>query len=64
MNILGLVSDFDRLLGTCDQFLLGRWLADARTWATPGDESEDALLQYNARNQVTLWGPTGQISGE
>ena len=37
--------------------LLGTWIAEARATAGApgGDEAE--LLEYNARDQVTLWGP-------
>ena len=29
-EFLGLIDDLDRLLGTREEFLLGRWLEDAR----------------------------------
>ncbi len=49
-----LLEDMDAILATQRITLLGRWIADARSWGrTP---SEKALLEWNARNQVTLWG--------
>lgn len=46
--------DLDAVLGTRREFLLGRWIADARAWGRT--EAERDLLEWNARNQVTLWG--------
>ncbi|MEN6561141.1 MAG: alpha-N-acetylglucosaminidase [Acidobacteriota bacterium] len=54
-RLLGLIEDLDALLGTREEFLLGRWLADAKRWAA--DEAESRLLEWNARNLITLWGP-------
>jgi hypothetical protein len=40
-------------------FLLGRWIAAAKSWAT--DIPEAFLMEFNARNQITLWGPRGEV---
>ncbi len=51
---LNLIRDYDRLLSTRKEYLLGRWLEDAKRW---GDsESEKSLYEWNARNLITLWG--------
>mmetsp|Transcript_15996 Transcript_15996/g.25573 ORF Transcript_15996/g.25573 Transcript_15996/m.25573 type:complete len:133 (-) Transcript_15996:103-501(-) len=39
--------------------MLGRWLKWAQSWGTSAEEKK--WLNFNARNQLTLWGPTGQI---
>eukprot|EP01116_Phalansterium_solitarium_P014753 TRINITY_DN3255_c0_g1_i3.p1 TRINITY_DN3255_c0_g1~~TRINITY_DN3255_c0_g1_i3.p1 ORF type:complete len:411 (-),score=159.42 TRINITY_DN3255_c0_g1_i3:79-1311(-) len=58
--LLGLIADLDKLLYTHDDFLVGHWIEDAKAWAaTPADL---ALLELNARNQITLWGPDGEIN--
>jgi alpha-N-acetylglucosaminidase len=44
----------DRLLATRNDFLLGRWVADARAWGT--NEKEKALYEMNAKDLITLWG--------
>ncbi len=49
-----LLRDIDRLLSTRKEFLLGRDLENAKRWATAPDER--ALLEWNARNVITLWG--------
>jgi len=54
-----LLADMDHLLNANDRFLVGRWIAEATSWAT--DEKEKRLLEMNARNQITLWGPNGEI---
>jgi alpha-N-acetylglucosaminidase len=49
-----LMQDMDRLVGTQDDFLLGRWIADARACA--GNAEDADLYEWNARNILTLWG--------
>jgi alpha-N-acetylglucosaminidase len=49
------MTDLDTLLATQEAFLLGRWLEDAKRWATNAEER--TLYEWNARNQITLWGP-------
>jgi alpha-N-acetylglucosaminidase len=52
---LEMILDQDRLLATQQEFLLGRWIADARAWGTtPSDKNQ---LEKNARTLVTCWGP-------
>ena len=53
------LGDLDRLLATAATggFLLGRWLRDARALAPAGDAEGAALLEMNARAQVTSWDP-------
>jgi hypothetical protein len=58
--LLGLIQDVDTLLGADVNFLLGQWLASAASYANTSEEI--AGLYFNARNQITLWGPDGQIN--
>jgi len=53
-QFLELIDDMDRLLATRGDFLLGRWLSDARNCGTT--EAEKALYERNARDLITLWG--------
>lgn len=53
-RFLELIDDLDRLLGTREEFLLGRWVEDAEAWATT--EEERRLYARNARNLVSIWG--------
>lgn len=52
-------QDTERILATHSAFLLGNWIQSARAMART--EAERQLFELNARNQITLWGPTGQI---
>ncbi|QEC44305.1 alpha-N-acetylglucosaminidase [Pseudobacter ginsenosidimutans] len=53
-QFIGVIDDMEALLATQDDFLLGRWLNDAKKWGTNADEK--ALYEKNARNLITLWG--------
>ncbi|MCD6392593.1 MAG: alpha-N-acetylglucosaminidase C-terminal domain-containing protein, partial [Planctomycetes bacterium] len=57
-KFLQLIRDLDELLATRREFLLGRWLADARRWGT--NDAERAKFEWNARRVLTLWG-TGKV---
>ncbi|KAL1296494.1 hypothetical protein AAFC00_000006 [Neodothiora populina] len=75
-SMLSLLSDLDTVLAASDipHFSLAAWIASARAQASPKPMNSSssinctrlsdiaALYEYNARNQITLWGPTGQIS--
>ena len=53
-RLLEMIGDLDALLATREEYLLGRWLADAKRWAA--DDTESRILEWNARNLITLWG--------
>ncbi|KAK1160290.1 alpha-N-acetylglucosaminidase [Acipenser oxyrinchus oxyrinchus] len=57
--VYDLLPELDRLLSSESRFLLGVWLEQARSLAL--DEREASLYEMNARNQITLWGPEGNI---
>lgn len=48
--------ELDRFLGTRSEFLLGKWIADARLWAAHPDEL--AYYETDARRLLTVWGGT------
>lgn len=58
-SFLDLLKDLDMLLGSHDDFLLGRFLESAK--AVAANNNERKQYEFNARNQITLWGPNGQI---
>jgi len=60
-QLLELIEDMDKLLATDNYYLLGKWIADARAQAG-GNKTEADLYEFNARNQLTLWGPDGNIN--
>lgn len=54
-----ILSDLDAILASNEHFLLGQWLESAKQLAT--NQVEQQMYEFNARNQITIWGPTGQI---
>jgi alpha-N-acetylglucosaminidase len=59
-TFLDLLVDMDRILATHSDFLLGPFLESAK--AAGSTEKEGLALAFNAKNQITLWGPNGEIS--
>lgn len=59
-RFLQMILDMDRILASNQNFLLGKWYADAKKWIA--DDASEDLLVFNACNQVTLWGPMGNIN--
>jgi len=56
-DFLQLGKEIDGLLATRHEFLLGKWLADARSWgASP---TEKLYYERNAREIVTTWHKAG-----
>lgn len=55
-----MLNALDDALQTSEQFLLGKWLTSAKSLAT--NQLEEQQYEYNARNQITCWGPNGEIS--
>ncbi|GIJ98764.1 hypothetical protein Aspvir_000885 [Aspergillus viridinutans] len=59
-NLIQLLRDLDSVLSTNDNFRLSTWIQSARSWAR--NDAEADFYEYNARNQITLWGPKGEIN--
>lgn len=59
--MLKLLSDLDAVLATQSSFSLSTWISAARAWAG-NDTSLTDFYEYEARNQITWWGPNGEIS--
>lgn len=57
-RFLELVRDVDVLLGTREEFLFGRWLENARSWATTPEERD--LYSWSASMLLTQWGCDGE----
>ncbi|EPS27157.1 putative alpha-N-acetylglucosaminidase [Penicillium oxalicum 114-2] len=60
-QMMNLLSDLDAVLLTNRNFRLSTWINSARSWAH-GDKEQEEFFEYNARNQITLWGPNGEIA--
>eukprot|EP00357_Protocruzia_adherens_P026858 CAMPEP_0115022636 /NCGR_PEP_ID=MMETSP0216-20121206/31700_1 /TAXON_ID=223996 /ORGANISM="Protocruzia adherens, Strain Boccale" /LENGTH=623 /DNA_ID=CAMNT_0002395421 /DNA_START=498 /DNA_END=2369 /DNA_ORIENTATION=+ len=53
--LIEVIKDMDLILATNKKFLLGVWIKDAESWAQ--SEDEIGLYRFNAKNQITEWGP-------
>ena len=60
-EMLTLLKNLDSYLGTNTNYLLGHWIAEARRTAPLNSPGAADLLEFNARNQITMWGPQGNI---
>ncbi|KAJ6114723.1 hypothetical protein N7486_000501 [Penicillium sp. IBT 16267x] len=60
-KLVSLLNDLDKVLLTNPHFRLSTWIDAARSWSG-GNANYSSYLEYNARNQITLWGPRGEIS--
>uniref|UniRef100_A0A1B6JEP6 Alpha-N-acetylglucosaminidase C-terminal domain-containing protein n=1 Tax=Homalodisca liturata TaxID=320908 RepID=A0A1B6JEP6_9HEMI len=58
-TFLEIMADMETILASNKWFLLGPWLQSAKLRASSPQEKKQ--FEYIARNQITLWGPTGQI---
>ena len=45
----------EAITGTNENFLLGKWIKDARSWGVT--EAEQDYYEWNARTIVTIWQP-------
>jgi hypothetical protein len=52
-----LLTKMDEIIGCAPDWLVGSWLQNARQLGRTAADSE--LFEFNARNQISLWGPTG-----
>ncbi|XP_031787626.1 alpha-N-acetylglucosaminidase isoform X1 [Nasonia vitripennis] len=60
-HLLDLFDDLEKNLASSKDFLLGSWLEDAKAIAPEGATRDRENYEFNARNQITLWGPRGEI---
>ena len=56
-ELLGTFDKLETLLSTHSYFLLGKWIADARSWGASPEEA--GYFETNARNLLTSWGDRG-----
>nr|NP_001260251.1 N-acetyl-alpha-glucosaminidase, isoform B [Drosophila melanogaster]NP_652045.1 N-acetyl-alpha-glucosaminidase, isoform A [Drosophila melanogaster]AAF52672.2 N-acetyl-alpha-glucosaminidase, isoform A [Drosophila melanogaster]AAL13967.1 LP03571p [Drosophila melanogaster]AGB92787.1 N-acetyl-alpha-glucosaminidase, isoform B [Drosophila melanogaster] len=59
VKLLKLFDDMELILASSRNFLLGNWLQQAKQ-AAP-NTGQQRNFEFNARNQITAWGPDGQI---
>ncbi|GFF94021.1 alpha-N-acetylglucosaminidase [Aspergillus udagawae] len=59
--LIDLLWGLESVLATNENFNLSAWIGRAVSWAQ-GNASLARFYEYNARNQITLWGPMGEVS--
>ena len=55
--MMEIIADMDRLLTSRTDFLVGKWISDARDIGM--NEQEKVYYEQNARNLLTTWGDRG-----
>jgi len=60
-TMVGIINDLERLLASDANYLLGHWIADSLKTAQPLNSTQQKNRQFNARNQLTMWGPDANI---
>ncbi|KAF4628191.1 hypothetical protein G7Y89_g9960 [Cudoniella acicularis] len=60
--LLDTLTTLDQVLSTNPSFTLSTWLSAALASSPSTSPSNQSFFTYNARNQITLWGPDGEIS--
>ena len=53
-QFMALGRDLDKFLGTRTEFMLGKWIGDAKSWAA--NKEEQAYYEKDARSIITIWG--------
>ena len=53
-QFMALGRDMDKFLGTRSEFMLGKWIDDAKSWAA--DRGEQTYYEKDARSIITIWG--------
>ncbi|KAL9929559.1 N-acetyl-alpha-glucosaminidase isoform 2-T2 [Glossina fuscipes fuscipes] len=59
-KLMELFDNLEEILATNVHFLLGIWLEDSKKCAKE-ELMEQKLFEFNARNQITTWGPKSEI---
>ncbi|MDB4303757.1 alpha-N-acetylglucosaminidase C-terminal domain-containing protein, partial [Desulfosarcina sp.] len=54
-QLFKLFDDLEAVTGTNENFMLGKWLEDAKSWGTNPEEKE--YYEWNARTIITIWQP-------
>ena len=54
--MLEMITDLDKLLASDENFLLGKWIKGARSSVKEASKTVQDLYEFNARNQITMWG--------
>ena len=62
-KFLEIIDLQDRVLSTQDEFLVGRWIDNARNLLDGADDWTKDLFEFNARAQISSWGGKSAANG-
>jgi len=54
-QLLKLFDDLETITGTNENFMLGKWLEEAKSWGNTAEERN--YYEWNARTIITIWQP-------
>ena len=57
---MSVIEDMEKVTGTSEYFLLGRWVEQAKALANNADDFTKELYEFNAKALVTTWGSKNQ----
>ena len=60
--MIGIIDDLDTLLNSNEYWMVGPWIKMSKQHDSENNETIKHFWEFEARNQITLWGPTGEIS--
>ena len=52
---MSVIEDMEKVTGTSEYFLLGRWVEQAKALANNADDFTKELYEFNAKALVTTW---------
>eukprot|EP01084_Bolivina_argentea_P185791 320337_1 len=63
-SMIDIISDMDRIVLTNKHWMLGTWIEMARNQTNITNDNNDTKnwYEFNARNQITTWGPNGEVN--
>mgnify|MGYP000335095512 FL=1 len=59
-KFMSVIEDMEKVTGTSEYFLLGRWVEQAKALANNADDFTKELYEFNAKALVTTWGSKNQ----
>lgn len=59
-KFMSVIEDMEKVTGTSEYFLLGRWVEQAKALAKNADDFTKELYEFNAKALVTTWGSKNQ----
>ena len=60
--MFNLIVDMDILLNSDVHWMVGPWIEMSKQHDSTNNETIEHFWEFEARNQITLWGPRGEIS--